>query len=107
MCSTSTPRRQGDRPGFSRVFEIVDVAPVVRHLAIRRPGFEKPAHKRVASAAGRAQNIDVMAVDIDSGTELNGFGSPLLARYDFQWVQVRRRIEVELRGVAAPVKQPG
>ena len=94
--------RKLEQPGLARVLEVVDVAPVGGRGSRRRHRLEERLGERVATAGGRAEDEDVVAVGVDADAELERLDRAWLPDAGGEDLEVGGGLESGAREIGAP-----
>jgi hypothetical protein len=97
-------RRQADRLGLVRRREVVQIDPVRRNGFLRGLRFQDLLDRRVLAGSRRAEDEEVVTFLLDGGAEADRLQGAVLADDLVEILQLVRRLEREIGGIAAGVE---
>jgi len=98
------PGGQSQRVGLVPIVKVVDVAPVVGLRLVRRLSLQERFDNRPLAHARRPQGVQIVALAANRDTEPDGVQCASLSHKLAQIVQFRRRLEVQMCGIATPAQ---
>jgi hypothetical protein len=91
--------------GVRAVFEIMEIAPVIRDWVAGRTVFKDFLDGRGTAGAGLAEDKEIEAAVFDIQTKIDGRQGPVLSDRPFEQWQLRGCFEGKLGGVTPPAQQ--